>query len=124
MARYILIDNCSGYIWGDTADIGGKLLPLGTEDADIIEACMAVDRQAGETDRSYQVLGSRNPRLLQSNESGYLVYRADVRGSEQVPVIEDGQDPEMIEAVERDCELVAVVRTAENERQDRRAEEE
>ena len=33
-------------------------------------------------------------------------YRADVRGSEQVPVITDGQDPEIIE---RDCEFMGFV---------------
>lgn len=107
MARYILIDNCSGYIWGDTADVGGKLIPLGTDDESIIEACRAIDADIGEYDREYTIV---NCHSLATGETGYFVYRADIRGSEQIANIIDGQDQEMIDAVERDCNLVACVK--------------
>ena len=41
--------------------------------------------------------------------SGYIAYRADVVGSDAVAVVNDGQDREMIEAVERDCDLLGTV---------------
>jgi hypothetical protein len=115
MARYIVIDNCSGYIFGDTADICGRTLSLGDQDEDFIAACRAIDESVLETGRAYTVLGYHNPRLLAANEGGYLVYRADIDGSEAVPVIDDGQDRELIAAVERDCRLVAIVRCVEVE---------
>jgi hypothetical protein len=37
------------------------------------------------------------------------VYRADIDGSEAVPVVEDGQDQETIEMVYGTCRKVAVV---------------
>ena len=40
----------------------------------------------------------------------YDVYRADVRGSEAMAIITDGQDRETIEAVKRDCDYVATIR--------------
>jgi len=110
MARYILIDRDSGFIFGDTADMGGKTLNLGTDDEDIIAACRALDADIGAPDRTYEVLSHSNPRALASNESGYLVYRSDINGSDQMTSIWDGQDRETIEAVERDCQLVGVVR--------------
>ena len=116
MARYILIDRCSGYIFGDTADIGGKTLSLDNDDGGIITACRTLDDDISPgTLRDYEVLSHSNPRALASNETGYLVYRADINGSEAVPVIQDGQDREMIEAVERDCRLVGVVRITDHE---------
>lgn len=115
MARYILIDNCSGYIWGDTADVGGKALSLGTGDEDIVAACRTIDTDVGDHGRDYEILSRTNTLALAGNETGYLVYRADVRGSEQVAVITDGQDQEMIDAVSRDCELVAVVKCSDAE---------
>lgn len=107
MARYILIDNASGYIFSDTADIEGRALSLGTNDDDIIAACRATDRSIGQPGYVYEITGS-----LASNDDGYLVYRADVRGSEQVAVITDGQDQEQIDAVSNHCDFVAYVRVS------------
>jgi hypothetical protein len=100
MARYILIDDASGYIWGDTADIDGRNR---ADIEDPTEAARVLDESLGERGRLYEDVSRLDER------SGYRVYRADVRGSEQVPNIIDGQDQEMIEAVERDCEYVTSV---------------
>jgi hypothetical protein len=104
--RLILIDNGSGYIWGDTADIGGKILPLsGTDEECALAAARALDENLNEYERVYSFRRSA-PR---DTGMGYHVYRADAGGSEQVRVIDDGQDQELIEAVERDCEFVGYV---------------
>lgn len=105
MARYILIDSNSGFIWGDTATL--PAFDGGAPDCEeaIVSAARVLDESVGSNGREYEYR-SRDPR---TSESYYRVYRADVDGSEAVPVIEDGQDGEMIEAVERDCEFVGVV---------------
>lgn len=106
MPRYIIIDNCSGYIFADSADLpaakleGSSLTPL--------KFVRAFDATQGVLGREY-VATAR----LGANETGYRVYRADVRGSEAVPVAHDGQDQEAIDAVERDCELVITLRCEE-----------
>lgn len=106
MARYILIDNASGYIWGDSADLEGQIFS-GTP----LEFAAALDHHVGtHTPRTYEDV-SRS--ALASNETGYHVYRADLNGSEAVPVVQNGQDQEMIEAVERDCEYVTTIRITE-----------
>lgn len=106
MARYILIDNCSGYIWGDSADLDGHVF-TGTP----LEYAAALDARIGGADgREYEEVSRR---ALASNETGYHVYRADINGSEAVPLVEDGQDQEMIEAVIRDCEYVTTIRCTE-----------
>lgn len=102
MARYILIDNCSGYIFGDSADLDGKIF-IGTP----LEYAAALDASIGEGGRIYEDVSRRD---LASNESGYHVYRADVNGSEAVPVVWNGQDRETIDAVVRDCEYVTTIR--------------
>lgn len=104
MARYILIDSYSGYIWGDTADLPGFDASAPAGDEAIIQAARLVDESIGESGRAYEYRRS-DPR---TSETYYRVYRAD----EALPVIEDGQDSEMIEAVERDCEFVGVVMAA------------
>lgn len=101
MPRYILIDNNSGYIWGDTSDIGGKNLDLGTDETAILNACMAVDEDCGAPDRTYEVVTKRGL----GGQTGYHVYYAPP-GFREVP---DGRDQEAIEAVERDCTLVGIV---------------
>jgi hypothetical protein len=79
MTRYILIDNGSGYVWGEA----------NAETPE--EACRIVDAHVGAYDRTYFEAYS-----LASNESGYHVY--EVR--DNFPEIEDGQDLETIMAVE------------------------
>ena len=94
MARYILIDNNSGYVFGDSADLDGKIFT-----GSPIEFAAALDQSIGEHGRDYEMVG-HNP---MTTETGYHVYRADIGGSEAVPVVQDGQDQEMIDAVVRDC---------------------
>lgn len=102
MPRYILIDDHSGYIFGDTADLpsaaSGDMTPA--------RAAQALDESLGEHGRSYEEHG---PGYRPDGVMAYHVYRADVGGSEAVPIVQDGQDSEMIRAVERDCVKVAVV---------------
>jgi hypothetical protein len=100
MARYILIDNASGYIFADSADLNGGVV-TGTP----IEVARAHDECIGEFGREYEEVSR-----LASNETGYRCYRADVGGSEAVPVVIDGQDDEIIEAVERDCQWTCCIK--------------
>ena len=106
MARYILIDNNSGYIYADSADLNGKIW-IGDKPADF---AAAFDATIGEHGRTYDDVHCAS---LASNETGYHVYRADINGSEAVPVIEGGQDQDMIDAVMRDCEYVTALRITE-----------
>jgi hypothetical protein len=108
--RFIIIDHCSGYIFGDTADY---VAPAHRSALTPRFACQLLDESNGSF-RSYTSHGAAYKPA--SNEGAYFVYRADVRGSEQVPVVHDGQDQEMIDAVERDCELVDVVTYGEQDR--------
>jgi hypothetical protein len=107
MARYILIDNYSGYIWGDSADLGGKIF-TGTP----VEYAQALDESLGEYGRTYTEVARR---ALALNATGYHVYRADIDGIETVPVVEDGQDQETIEAVERDCRYVTTIQIGDGD---------
>lgn len=106
--RLILIDNNSGFIFGEfsTSDYTGIHK---TSDRNLIDAAKHVDAEIGAQARIYTASGS----APNSTQTGYHVYRADVRGSEQVGAITDGQDAEMIEAVERDCEYFGFVSCAD-----------
>lgn len=99
MPRYILIDSDSGYIFGDTADFAA-----GQEISRIKDAARLLDESIGERGRTY--LEHDSPR---NSVTGYNVYRADINGSEAVPVIHDGQDQKQIDAVEAACEYVGFV---------------
>lgn len=104
MTRYIIQDCYTGYIWGDSADFaapGGKKEQPQT----MVEACRMLDESLGEFERTYEEVS----RL--SGDTGYVVYRADINGSEAIPVVQNGQDQEMIDAVERDCQLLGYVET-------------
>ena len=106
-ARYIMIDNCSGYVFGDSADLDGHIFN-GTP----IEYAAALDASIGEHNRTYEDMSRR---ALGSEETGYHVYRADVNGSEAVALVWDGQDRETIEAVIRDCEYVTTIRVCQDD---------
>jgi hypothetical protein len=102
MARYILIDDASGYVWGDTGDLNGP-----ARDETVVDAARRLDESLNEVGRTYDDHG---PSFIPaSNEGAYHVYRADIDGSEAVPVVEDGQDQETIEMVYGTCRKVAVV---------------
>ena len=101
MARFILIDNNSGCIFGDTADyladvdFGGSMT----------EAARLMDESIGENGRTYAELSS----IPSDTRTGYAVYRADTKGGEAVPVVQDGQDQATINEVEGLCEFVGFV---------------
>jgi hypothetical protein len=94
MARYILIDNYSGYIWGDSADLNGKIFSGAA-----LEFAKALDESVGEYSRTY----TEQSRCGASNQAGYHVYQADIDGSDAVPVVRDGQDQDTIDTVEASC---------------------
>jgi hypothetical protein len=99
MARYIFIERNTGYIWGDSADINGKIVN-GTP----CEVAQALDESIGEHGPAEYW------ETYQSDENGvYDVYRADINGSEAVAIIQNGQDQETIEAVIQDCEYVTSI---------------
>lgn len=106
MARYILIDNESGYIFADTADLAGFDGSEPHGDAAIINAVRCLNASLGYNpdNFAYEV----NDSLGGNNH--YTVYRADIDGSEAVAVVHDGQDQETIDAVERECERVGSVK--------------
>lgn len=104
MPRYILIDSNSGYIFGDTADYAAGADLAQSAHFNPVEAARLLDESIGEYGRAYVETG--RPR---DTRTGYHVYRADMDGSDAVPVVWDGQDQETIEAVERDCEYVGFV---------------
>ena len=99
MAHYIIQDAYTGYIWGDTRDFDGAVY----DGESIVDACRKLDEIVGGEPREYEEVS----RL--SGDSGYIVYRVDIKGSEAVTVVHDGQDKGTIEAVERDCDLVGYV---------------
>lgn len=94
MTRYILIDDYSGYIWGDSADLDGRI--FSTDDP--VEYARALDASIGGEPRHYEMM-SRRP----DGASGYHVYR-DASQSDAVPVVWDGQDQQTIDAVVESCE--------------------
>lgn len=120
MPRYILIDNCSGYVFGDTACLPNvpistsEGLPMTQSDmTSPIDAARWLDEaEVKEFGRTYEEVSRR---ALASNETGYHVYRADIKGSEVVPAIDDGENQELIEAVERDCEYVTTIRCTDSQ---------
>ena len=102
MARYILIDNGSGYIFGDTADFAsGRQSDI----ENISDAARMLDESIGEYGREY----TTHDLSPMSTVTGYDVYRADINGSEAVPVVLDGQDAETISAVISCCVYVGFV---------------
>lgn len=105
MAQYIIQDAYTGYIWGDTRDIDGRSYNA----VDIVDACRVLDESLGEFERRYEAV----QRL--SGDSGYIVYRVDINGSEAVAVVVDGQDRDTIAAVEDNCQLVGFVEFAYRE---------
>lgn len=94
MARYILIDNYSGYIWGDSADFNGKIF-AGTA----LEFAKALDESIGGEGRTYREQSGP----YASNQTGYHVYRADIDGSDAFMIVHDGQNQETIDSVTESC---------------------
>jgi hypothetical protein len=105
MARYILIDNHTGYIWGDSADLNGAIFS-GTA----LEYAEALDVSLHDGGRAYTEQSRAQP-----GQSGYHVYRADVDGSDAVPVVWDGQDQETIDSVTKSCRYEGFIATKHSE---------
>jgi hypothetical protein len=92
MTHYVMIDENSGYVWGDAVA------------SDPVEACRAIDTKCGEHDRIYADIG----RERFGGRSGYHVYQAP----EEFAECGDGQDPEYIKMVEA-FQFVTRVATAQ-----------
>lgn len=101
MARYILIDDASGFIWSDTGDLDG---PARQESP--VDAARRTDEHFCEFSRTYTEHG---PDYRPNGAGAYHVYRADIDGSEAVSLVWDGQDQATIEDVETLCRKVAVI---------------
>lgn len=86
MARYLLIDNCSGALFGDTADLDGP-----ARDEPPVDAARRLDEKIGVYGLAYVEVGRRS---LASNESGYHVYTSDT-----APLVENGQDWDAVAAI-------------------------
>jgi hypothetical protein len=101
MTRYIFIESHSGIVWGDTGDLAGTI-PERDETPE--EAAKRLDEHLGEFGRSYE---ENRPTYLPPDpaQDHYFVYRA----TDDFQIIEDGNDPDTIRAVEENCKLVAVV---------------
>lgn len=117
--RVILIDSYTGYIWGDSVDYNkGRGFTLddamafkpdinATSEQDFALAyAAALDADIGGVSRDYDM---RRASAARDGSSGYMAYRADVNGSEAVPVEYDGQDKETIEAVMTNCRLLGFI---------------
>ena len=99
-SRYILIDNCSGYIFGDSHDLNGQVFN-GTP----LEYVAALEAHIGNYEKmTYETCSAPE---IASNEGGYHVYRVVQAG---FPVVEDGTDPETIAAVVRRFPYVTTIR--------------
>jgi len=110
--RYILIDNCSGYIFADTADLNGP-----PRDESPLEAVARFEDSIGAGSRSYHMI-SFNPH---STADGYHVYRSDAT----VPApCDNGQDNAAIEAVQQHCQYLGFVYTANTAEIDSDSDEE
>jgi hypothetical protein len=105
MARFIIIDQNSGYIYGDTGDLNGP-----ARDETPSDACRRLDIHIAGSDAAECDYVEHGPNYQPAfNEHAYHVFRADIDGSEAIPLVADGQDQATIETVERDCRKVAVV---------------
>lgn len=96
MARFILIDNGSGFIWGDSATHYRDW-------NDPIAYARHLDASVGEHGRDYMRTAKHD---LTSNETGYHVFEAPT----EFPHVDDGQDQEMIDRVEAECTPVCTIR--------------
>src|SRR5690606_33288021 len=106
MPRYILIENNSGYIWTDTADLPG----WGESGQEPVDAARLIDEHTGAPGREYEFF--RSARSAPGG-SGYHVWRVDVAGREPLSVALDGQDRETVDTVERVGEYVGFIHVTE-----------
>ena len=112
--RLILIDNNSGLIFGDTANyLLARLNDWRENNSDnnsdtarlSLMAARLLDDTIGEHGREYGFI-NYDPC---DTRTGYLIYRADIDGSDALPVVTDGQKQEMIHSVKSACRLEGFV---------------
>jgi len=103
MPRYILVDHHSGYVFGDTGDLNGP-----ARQETVTQAARRLDESIGEHGRVYDAHAPN----YRPNGTAYHVYRAEIGGSQALPLVTDGQDHETIDQVARLCTKVAVVTCA------------
>lgn len=114
--RIVLIDSCSGYIWGDSADLDGRIFSQDDayairEDGDFALAyAEALDRSIGGAPRTYAY---GNASTARDGVTGYRVFRADIDGSEAVGVVHDGQNKDTIDAVIENCPEIGFITCAD-----------
>lgn len=95
MARYILIDRHSGYIFADTSTLAGFDQVNGTPN----DAASALDAEMRSERFDYAETNRRDDRAT------YDVHSAD----DAFPVVQDGQSNETIGSVERECRYVTTL---------------
>lgn len=98
MSRFILIDNKSGYIFGDTADYAA-----GESDLSPAGAARLLDLSIGEHNRTYTELAEKPAQA----QAGYDVYSLDRPGV--IDVVTEGQDRDFIAEVIRTGKYAAFV---------------
>ena len=122
--RLILIDNNSGLVFGDTANYLLASLNDWRENNSnnnsdtarmSLIAARLLDETIGEHGREYGFVNC-DPR---ETRTGYLIYRADIDGSDAVPVVTDGQNRELIHSVRSACRLEGFVECRRAPRQTR-----
>ena len=101
MKRYITINNHCGFIWGDT-------LGLPPKDRSPVEAAFDIDAENADlTGLAYQ------ERSGQNDGNGCTVY--EVPEGSTLPLVDNGQDQDMIELVTSTCKRVACVIAVDTE---------
>ena len=98
MPRLFLIDQATGYIFADTADLRGfnYVEPI---EAAAIAAANSLDTELGNPNQTY-VFERKKPNGAQQ---GYRVY-SDRSGSDLVTTVWNGEDPEVIAIIEEQGE--------------------
>lgn len=98
MTRYIIVDNYTGFIWGDSVDFP-------KEPDDILSVCRMLDDEIGSYEHgiTYEKVSYFN------GEFGYLVYDASIPNGNKIPTSYDGQDQEIIDTVTNNCTLLGYV---------------
>ena len=101
----ILIDNHSGFIFADTRDMNEWSSSDYTDAEEaVIKASQMTDRINGNGNRHDNYTIELNALFV--NERGY---RVDTDKGEQVPVVYDGQNQELIDAVMEHCDYMGFV---------------
>lgn len=116
MPRFILIDNYSGYVYGDTAALPAHRIngrPITQSDLTGDEGPLLAAEWMDEAEGIAHGRTYERRQRASGDECGYRVYRADIAGSDAIGAIRDGQDQVMIDAVLNDCPFECFVAVTE-----------